>query len=75
MARIIETFAKDGISIEHVPTSQISASVIFGSKQNKDRKLLSLLNELEKTNPDELSIDLNVGLVSVVGEGLKAHLV
>lgn len=69
LARISEIAAGRGISIEHMPTTRIMASVIINSR---DLPQDELGHEMERAiDADAADISRDIGLVSVVGQKLE----
>ena len=69
--RIFKIFYEENISVEHAPTGIDTVSVILKSEDIKDKELKlmqRLKNELEL---DNITIDNNIALIAVVGEGMS----
>ena len=69
--RIFKIFYEENISVEHAPTGIDTVSVILKTEdiQDKELKLIDRLkNELEL---DNITIDHNIALIAVVGEGMS----
>lgn len=69
--KIFKIFYEENISVEHAPTGIDTVSVILKTEdiQDKELKLIDRLkNELEL---DNITIDHNIALIAVVGEGMS----
>lgn len=68
--RILETFSISGIPYEHSPTGRDYMSVIVRDC-GSTRFIFDVLNS--EVQPDHIEIQRNLGLLSVVGQGIKDH--
>ena len=73
VARLLRVFEKEKISVEHCPTGIDTISIVVRSELLKEKKDL-LLDEIKKeVNPDVLTIEENLSLIAIVGEGMVYH--
>ncbi len=69
-ARLLYIFARNGIPFEHCPTGIDTISVVVNSSSfdaKRDEILRELKNEL---SPDFITIEKNLAVIAVVGEGM-----
>ena len=70
LAKLLTIFDKERISVEHCPTGIDTISLIVRSNL-LDGKIDKILNEIKnELNPDELTIENNLTVIAIVGEGL-----
>ncbi len=71
LKRLMDIFYEEKISIEHVPTSIDSISVIV-KKENLGAKLETIKNRIEnELQVDNLVIENDIALVAIVGENMN----
>lgn len=68
--QLLGILAHFGVSIEHCPSSIDSLNVIIEDAQLKDRDEEILAEIRKQLEPDSLSIEKDLALVAVVGEGM-----
>lgn len=70
LARLLKIFEKENISVEHCPTGIDTISIVVRTELlNKKRQ--DILDEIKKElNPDVLSIEDNISIIAIVGEGM-----
>ena len=70
LARLLNIFDKQRISVEHCPTGIDTISLIVRTNL-LDEKLDSILSEIKSDlTPDELTVENNLSVIAIVGEGL-----
>ena len=70
LARLLNIFDKQRISVEHCPTGIDTISLIVRTNL-LDEKLDSILSEIKRDlTPDELTVENNLSVIAIVGEGL-----
>lgn len=70
--KVLTAFEEQGISFEHVP-SGIDTMTIFVHQEEfegKEQEVLAAIHRLAK--PDSIEIESNLGLIAVVGRGMKS---
>lgn len=70
--KVLEAFEEQGISFEHVP-SGIDTMTVFVHQEEfegKEQEVLAAIHRLAK--PDSIEIESNLGLIAVVGRGMKS---
>ena len=70
--KVLAAFEEQGISFEHVP-SGIDTMTIFVHQEEfegKEQEVLAAIHRLAK--PDSIEIESNLGLIAVVGRGMKS---
>jgi len=67
---VLNIFASEGISIEHVPTGIDTMSVIASKEKMAGKEDLVLNKIREALNPDELECEDGLALIAVVGHGM-----
>lgn len=70
--KVLEAFEEQGISFEHVP-SGIDTMTVFVHQEEfegKEQEVLAAIHRLAK--PDSIEIEPGLGLVAVVGRGMKS---
>lgn len=70
--KVLEAFEKHGISFEHMP-SGIDTMTIFVHQpefEGKEQQVLADIHRL--AHPDSIEIESDLGLIAVVGRGMKA---
>ncbi len=72
--RALEVFERSGISIEHIPSSIDSFSVVVATSaiENNLHELISALNEA--IAPDTINIANDISLIAIVGRKLAANI-
>ncbi|MBI5047095.1 aspartate kinase [Candidatus Micrarchaeota archaeon] len=73
LSRLGQIFARRGISIERMPSTQITGAVTVRSAAVATH-LESILAEIRSIGRNEVEVTENLGIVSVVGEGLAASI-
>ncbi len=73
LARLLDIFKKENISVEHCPTGIDTISIVIKSEllNGKKDKVLNAINK--ELNPDVLNVEDNISLIAVVGEGMIYH--
>jgi len=70
--RVLQILEQEQLSFEHVPTGIDSMSVILRSTQlTKHKEQLVLSRLREELQPDDASIEHDLALIMVVGEGMR----
>ena len=73
LAKLLNIFDKEGISVEHCPTGIDTISIVLRS-EFLDGKKEKIIEEIKNVlNPDILSIEEGISLIAVVGEGMSHH--
>lgn len=70
--KVLEAFEKHGISFEHMP-SGIDTMTVFVHQpefEGKEQQVLADIHRL--AHPDSIEIESDLGLIAVVGRGMKA---
>lgn len=70
--KVLEAFEEQGISFEHIP-SGIDTMTVFVHQEEfegKEQEVLAAIHRLAK--PDSIEIESNLGLIAVVGRGMKS---
>ncbi|MBQ4521329.1 MAG: aspartate kinase [Lachnospiraceae bacterium] len=71
--RVLQSFEDHGISFEHVP-SGIDTMTVFVHQEEFEGKEQQVLAEIHRlTQPDSIDIEPNLGLIAVVGRGMKSN--
>ena len=72
--RSLEVFERFGISIEHIPSSIDSFSVVVSTSaiENNLHELISALNDA--VAPDSINIANDISLIAIVGRKLAANI-
>ena len=71
--RVLQAFEDHGISFEHVP-SGIDTMTVFVHQEEFEGKEQEVLSEIHRlTQPDSIDIEPNLGLIAVVGRGMKSN--
>lgn len=71
--RVLQAFEDHGISFEHVP-SGIDTMTVFVHQEEFEGKEQQVLAEIHRlTQPDSIDIEPNLGLIAVVGRGMKSN--
>ncbi|MDB5051643.1 MAG: aspartate kinase [Fibrobacteres bacterium] len=69
--KMLGIFETKGVSIEHVPSSIDSMSVVVSSEEIND-KTEAILEDIRRIlEPDTLEVEQDLSLIAVVGEGLS----
>ncbi len=70
--RLLQIFEEEGLSYEHTPSSIDSINVIFRANQLDAEKEARLLSRIEtELQPDKVSLERNIALIMIVGEGMN----
>ncbi|MEM2822383.1 MAG: aspartate kinase [Candidatus Pacearchaeota archaeon] len=70
--KIANIALSEDISIEHIPSSVDSLSIIIHSSQLENDKLEKIVKKIsDELKPDRIEVDDNLTLICVVGEGMK----
>lgn len=70
LAKLLTIFDKENISVEHCPTGIDTISLIVRSNL-LDGKLDKILTDIKnELNPDELTVENNLTIIAIVGEGM-----
>ncbi|MBK8970052.1 MAG: aspartate kinase [Hahellaceae bacterium] len=69
--QLLGIFAHYGVSVEHFPSSIDSINVIVENAQLQDRDEEILAEIRKQLEPDSLTIEKDLALVAVVGEGMS----
>lgn len=74
--RLLRVFEKFGVNIEHIPSGIDNLSVIVRSNQFEgNNKKESILKEIEeRMNPEWISVEEDLALLVIVGEGMERHI-
>lgn len=70
--KVLEAFEENGIAFEHVP-SGIDTMTVFVHQEEfegKEQEVLAAIHRL--ANPDSIEIEPSLGLIAVVGRGMKS---
>ena len=70
--KVLQAFEEHGISIEHMP-SGIDTMTVFVHQEEfegKEQQVISSIREL--TEPDIIDLEADLGLIAVVGRGMKS---
>lgn len=68
--RLLGIFEKNGISVEHAPSSIDTMSVIVEKRELGDKADL-VMEEIQRIlQPDRIAIERNLAMIAVVGEGM-----
>ncbi len=70
VSRVIEPFARRGISIEHIPTGIDSMCVVVPTAQIRDSRTELLCDIRDAVNPDVILVENDMALLAVVGRGM-----
>ena len=70
VAKVLNIFAEEGISIEHVPTGIDTMSVIAGTDKLRGKEDAILSKIRDALAPDELECEEGLALIAVVGHGM-----
>ena len=71
LARLLNIFDIENISVEHCPTGIDTVSIIVRTSfltDKKDKIIDAIKNEL---SPDVLNVEDNIAIIAIVGEGMK----
>lgn len=70
--KVLQVFEEYGISFEHMPSGIDTLSVMVHQSEfeEKEQSVLSGINKA--VNPDHIDIQSDLGLIAVVGRGMKA---
>lgn len=70
--KVLQVFEEYGISFEHMPSGIDTLSVMVHQSEfeEKEQSVLSGINKA--VNPDHIDIQTDLGLIAVVGRGMKA---
>ena len=70
--KVLQVFEEYGISFEHMPSGIDTLSVMVHQSEfeEKEQNVLSGINKA--VNPDHIDIQTDLGLIAVVGRGMKA---
>jgi len=72
-AKALEILSRNGIGYEHFPSGIDNVSLVVGTEQLNTSQS-KVLSELQKElQPDYLEVNNHIGLVAVVGEGMKQN--
>lgn len=70
LARLLNIFDKEKISVEHCPTGIDTISVVVRSELLNEKRQ-EILDQIKKDlNPDVLSVEDNISIIAIVGEGM-----
>lgn len=73
MRRLLQIFEEHHISVEHIPTGIDDISIIVRSHRLPDKTLNSVLDNIEsQLDPDSVSVETNLAMLAVVGEGMRS---
>ena len=73
LARLLDVFKRENISVEHCPTGIDTISIVIKSELLNDKKD-KILNDINRElGPDVLNIEDNISLIAVVGDGMIYH--
>lgn len=69
--KVLSVFERNGVSLEHLPTSIDSLSVVVSSAQLKNGKLEKIISELEADcKPDMIDVHADLALIATVGRNM-----
>lgn len=72
--KILRIIGRNGISFAHLPTENDSVSIVFSEEQLNAERQHRIMAEIERQIvPTELDIRSNIGILSVVGQGIKKN--
>ncbi|MFH1612134.1 MAG: aspartate kinase [bacterium] len=70
--KLLQILEEKNLSYEHTPSGVDNISVVLKQKQISKELFEEIKKEIfEKLNPDTVSLEHNIALISVVGEGMK----
>lgn len=69
-AKLLQIFAKHGISFEHTPSGIDTISVIVGTKQFREKEAQILEDIQNELHPDAVSVEHGLAMIAVVGHGM-----
>ena len=70
LVRVLDIFARRGISIEHLPTGIDSLSVVAPSAQLRDCRAELLAELRASVQPDVIQVETDLAMIAVVGRGM-----
>ena len=70
LARVLEIFARHGISVEHLPTGIDSMSVVAPTAQLHDCRAELLAQLRASVQPDVIQVETDLAMIAVVGRGM-----
>lgn len=71
LAKLLNIFDKENISVEHCPTGIDTVSLIVRTDFLNDKKEIIINAIKENLSPDILNVEDNITIIAVVGEGIK----
>lgn len=73
LAKLLRIFEEERISVEHCPTGIDTISIILKTDEYKAKKDIVLKKIADTLSPDVLTVEDNIALLAVVGEGMIYH--
>lgn len=73
LARLLDIFEKENISVEHCPTGIDTISIIVRSELLREKEKEVLEEIKNKLNPDVLNVEEGLSIIAIVGEGMVYH--
>ncbi len=69
--KLLAIIEEQGLSFEHCPSGVDNLSVVLDQTQFEAETVNAITRSIQKElNPDEIKVEFNIALISVVGEGL-----
>ncbi len=73
MGKVLAVLAKEGVSVEHVPSGIDTMSLVIESCALEDGKLDKILTGIKsEVKPDVLRVIENIALIATVGHGMSS---
>ena len=73
MGKVLDVVAKEGISVEHIPSGIDTMSLVIESERLGGEKLEKVLNGIKQAvKPDTLRVIENIALIATVGHGMSS---
>ncbi len=73
IAKVLEEVAREGVSIEHIPSGIDTMSLVIASENLGDQKLSRILEGIRNAvEPDIIRVIENIALVATVGHGMSS---
>ena len=70
--RVLESFEKEGISFEHMPSGIDTLTVLVHQDEFQHKEQAVLANLHRSVRPDSIEMEGDLSLIAVVGRGMKA---
>ena len=72
MRKVLSSFERLGVSVEHVPSGIDSMTVVFSAVDGETCN--ALIDDIKKeVDPDHISLTTDMSLIAIVGHGMRSR--